>query len=138
MNSVIGARLNAGLAANAGVFVKLNNPIVPLVHGGCGADAHTGGVLTVIAAGDLKVTGGIWVLPGFRVFDPGAMHANGNIVFALTGRGASMTTYAFAVVDYKSIFHLQLERRVQSSQVQRSPVNNSKVLGSLQTSKSLG
>ena len=38
------------------------------------------------------------------VFDPGAVDANGNIMFRLTRDGAGMTTNALALVDNEGIF----------------------------------
>jgi hypothetical protein len=57
----------------------------------------------MVAARHLKMAAGIGVCACFDVFDPGAVYAQRNFVFAFAGGGAGMTTNALAVVNDKSI-----------------------------------
>src|SRR5690606_35807148 len=54
VDRVVGARLHAGLAADAHVLVELHDAVGALVHRGHGADPHAGRVVTVVAARDLE------------------------------------------------------------------------------------
>ena len=99
VDSVIRTRLHAALAADTHVFVELDDAIAALIHRRGGTDAHARRVLTVIAAGDLKVTLGVGKEPCLCALDPGAIDPQGHLVFGLTGGAACVATYALAILD---------------------------------------
>jgi hypothetical protein len=108
IDGIIGTSLHAGFAANADFRVKLDNPVMPLVHRGDRADADTGRIGAVITAANLKVAFGLGELPFFHVFDPGAIDPQGYFIFRLTSRAASMAANTGLVIDHKTVVHIYL------------------------------
>ena len=102
VDGIVGARLQARLAADARALVKLNNAVRTLVHGGDGADARTGRILAVVAARHLKVAAAVRVLARFHILDPRAVDAQRHFVFRFASSGTGVTTNTLAVVDDKS------------------------------------
>ncbi len=103
VDGVVGARLHARFAANADAVVEFDNAIITLVHRFCGADADAWRIGAMVAACDLKMTAGVWVAACFYVFDPGAVDAERDFVFAFAGGGAGVAADAFTVVDHKAV-----------------------------------
>ena len=81
VDSVVGAGLHTGFAADADLWVKFNNAICALIHGCDWADTHAGRVGAMVAAGDLKVTSHIRIKPGFNIFYPSTVDAERNFIF---------------------------------------------------------
>ena len=102
---IIGAGLHTGFATNAAVVIEIDNSIFPRVERLHRAYLHTGRVRTVIAAHYGEDSPSIGKLSLFNLFNIGSVDADGNIVFAFTGRGASVTTDAFSIVNNKSVSH---------------------------------
>jgi len=57
----------------------------------------------VIASIDKKITARVRELAFFDVFDPGAIHANRNVVFGFASHGAGMAANTLALVDDKGV-----------------------------------
>ena len=45
----------------------------------------------------------------FNVFDPGAIDANGHVMFRFTGNSTGMAAYTLALVNNKSVFHNKID-----------------------------
>ena len=58
----------------------------------------------MIASIDKKITARVGELAFFDVFDPGAIDANGDVVFGFAGHGAGMAADTLALVDDKGVF----------------------------------
>src|SRR5215472_16081770 len=106
VDGIVGAGLQAGLAADAEIRVELDDPTVAPVHRRRRADRHAGRPRAVIAASDLKVAPGLREDPLLDILDPGAVNAERDLVLRLTRGGARMTADALAVVDQEGVVHL--------------------------------
>jgi len=59
----------------------------------------------MVASSDLKYTTRIREDAPLDVLDPGSVDADGNFIFSFAGDGAGMASDAFAIIDYKTVFH---------------------------------
>lgn len=59
----------------------------------------------MIAARDLKNAARVGEDALFNVFDPGPVHAHRNLVLRLARHRTCVTSNAFAIIDYKAVFH---------------------------------
>lgn len=105
VDSIVGAGLKAGLAANADIWIKFDDAIVPLIHCRYGADSDTGWICAVITARHLKMSGDVGVRSGLDVFDPRTIHAEWHFILALAGRRTSMTSDAPIVSYQEAVIH---------------------------------
>jgi hypothetical protein len=105
VEGIIGAGLHAGLATDAAVVVKINDSVVPGIECLDRADLNAGGFRTVVASHHREDPPGIGKFSLFNLFHIGSVHADGNVVFTLAGRGACVTTDAFSIVNDKSVSH---------------------------------
>jgi hypothetical protein len=64
----------------------------------------------MIAAQHRKVASGIGITALFNVFNPCAIHADGDIMLFLAGDGAGMTADAAVLVDEESVAHETLSK----------------------------
>lgn len=62
----------------------------------------------MVAAHDRKEASGIGKLSLFDLLYPGAVNTDGYLMLRLASGGTGMTTNALAVVDYESVFHVEL------------------------------
>ena len=99
VNGIVRAGLKAGLTADAAILIELHDAIMSLVHRGHRTDPNARWIGAVVTAGDLEVAADVRVLADFGVFDPGAVHAERNLVFAFAGRRAGVAADARPVVD---------------------------------------
>ena len=105
VQGIIGTGLHAGLATDATVVVKIHDSVVPGVECLHRADLNAGRLRTVIAPHYREDPPGIGKFSLFNLFHIGSVHADGNVVFTLAGRGACVTTDAFSIVNDKSVSH---------------------------------
>lgn len=112
VDSIVGAGLHAGFAADTDAVVEFDDAVRPLIHGFGGAYSNTRGVGTMVAARDLEVTAIIGEGSRFNILYPGSIHPERNFVFALTCCGAGMTADTFPIVYDKPVIlfiHMQFE-----------------------------
>ena len=102
---IVGAGLHAGLAADAAVFVKINDAIGPEIKGLHWADFNAGCIRAVVAAHHGEHPAGMREHSFFHLLNPSPEHANGHIVLRFTGGGAGVATNALSVVNDKAVFH---------------------------------
>ncbi len=105
VDGIVWTGLQTCLAANAEICIEADDAIFLLVHGCDRTDRHAGWILTVVAAGDLKVAICVGVLTRFRVLDPGSIDPDGDLVFRLAGNRTCMAADAASVVDDKAVVH---------------------------------
>jgi hypothetical protein len=105
VNRIIWTGLHTGFAADADLWIKINNSIMPLVHGCNRTNADTGWIRTMIAARDLKMAPCIWVATCFHIFHPGPVNAQRNPVLTLAGSGTGMATDTLAIVNDETVIH---------------------------------
>jgi len=98
VQSVIRASLHASPAANAALVVKVNDSILTVKKGSDRADINTGGIRTVIAAHHREVPLRIGELALLNVLHPGAIDADGSVMFGFASYGAGMAADTFLVV----------------------------------------
>jgi len=58
----------------------------------------------VVAAIDEKITPRVGELALLNILDPGAVDADGNVVFGFAGNGAGVAADTFSLVDDKGVF----------------------------------
>jgi hypothetical protein len=100
--------LHASLTADADPWIKINNTILPLVHGCDWTYAGARWIGTVITASYLKMTPGIWKDPSLNVFYPGTVDTERYLVFTLTGSRTGVATNTLAIVDDEAVIHKSL------------------------------
>ena len=105
VNRIVRTGLHAGFAANAAVGIEIDNPILALIHRGYWTDSDAGRLFAVVASSDLKYTTRIREDALLDVFDPGSVDAHGNFIFSFAGDRAGVASDAFAIIDYKTVFH---------------------------------
>jgi hypothetical protein len=105
VNRIVGTGLHAGFATDAPLGTEIHNAILALVHRGHRADGYARRILAVIAACDLKNPPRVGIFTFFHVFHPGAVYAQGNVIFGFAGNGAGMAADALAVVDNEAVSH---------------------------------
>ena len=103
---VIRACLHTGFAADAPVAVEINYPVIAFEQRGDGADGHARRVLAVITPEHGKESPRVRVFALLYVFHPRAKCAERDFVFGFTRDRTRVTSDAFAVVNYKPIFHV--------------------------------
>ena len=103
VDSVVGAGLHTGFAADAKAAVEFDNAVFPLVHCFDGADADARRVGAVVTARYLEVAAVVGEGAGFDVFDPGAVDAEGDFVLTFAGCGAGVAADTFAVVNDEAV-----------------------------------
>ena len=91
IDGVVGAGGYAGLAPYAYVPVEVYDPVGTLVHGGSGTCVNTGRLVTLVAAGDLKVVSGIGEGPHHHLLYISTRNPQGHAVFLFAGDGAGVT-----------------------------------------------
>jgi hypothetical protein len=70
----------------------------------------------MVAACDLKYAAGVGENAFLDVFDPGAVHAYGDLVFGFARHCTGVASDALAVIDYKAVFHpLEVSTRKKPS-----------------------
>src|SRR5690606_3493731 len=99
VDRVVGAGLDAGLAADAHVLVEVDDPVRAAVHGRGRADRHAGRVLALVAAQHPEVPLGRGAAPLLDLLDPGAEHPQGDVVLRLAGHAAGVAADAAVVID---------------------------------------
>src|SRR5262249_2607075 len=102
IEGVVGARLQTGLAADAPVRVKVHYAVVARVERRDRANRDARGPFTVIAAHHREQPAIVGKGSLLDVLDPGAVDANGDLMFALARYRAGVATDTFAVVDYEA------------------------------------
>lgn len=103
VNSVIGAGLHTGFAADAEAAIEFDNAVFPLVHGFDGTDADAGGVGAVVAACNLEVAAVVGERAGFDIFDPSTINTKRNFVLAFAGSRTGMAANTFAVINNEAV-----------------------------------
>ena len=105
VDRVVGAGLQARLAADAERRIEFDDAVGPLVHRRHRADAHAGRVGAVVAARHLEMAADVGIDAGLHVLDPGAVDAQRHLVLRLARGRAGMAADAFAVVDDEAVVH---------------------------------
>ena len=100
IDGVVGTGGYAGLAPYAYVPVEVYDPVGTLVHGGGGTCVNTGGLVTLVAAGDLKVVSGIGEGPDHNLLYISTRNPQGHAVFLFAGDGAGVTPDTPVLVYY--------------------------------------
>jgi hypothetical protein len=106
IESIVRAGLHAGFAADAAAPVKIYYGVLPAKEGRHGAYRYAGSVIAMIASQHGKETPGRRIFALLYVFDPGAIGAEGYVVFCFTGDSACVTADTFAVVYNETISHI--------------------------------
>jgi hypothetical protein len=114
---VIRAGLHARFAANAAVFVKIDDAIIAKIKRFGWANFHARRVGTVVATHHRKQATSVGKLSFFDLFDPRSVNADGDLMLTFTSSRASMAADALAVVDDESVFHKKVIFRGQESGV---------------------
>jgi len=96
VDGVVGAGVHAALASDAVGVVEVDHAVVGPIEGRGGTDVHAGCVLAVVAAHHREGPVGVGERTGLHVLEPGAVHPEGYVVFALARHGAGMAPDAGA------------------------------------------
>ena len=99
VDGVIGAGVHAALAADAVPVVEVDHSVGGSEQRSGGADRDAGGVVAMVAAHHREMPVDMGERAGLDVLDPGAVHSEGNLVFALASNRAGMTADAAAAVE---------------------------------------
>src|ERR1700675_42285 len=102
---IVRTSLHAGFAANAAIGIKIDNPVLALIHRRHGTDGDARRLLAMVAARDLKYAARVGERALLDVLDPSPVHAYRHLVLGFAGHGAGVTSDALAVIDYEAVFH---------------------------------
>jgi len=102
---VVRTRLHAGLATNTAVAVEVNDSVVTPEQGGYGTNCYARSVFAVIAPENGEKSPSIRIFSFLNVLHPGAKRTERDFVFSLASNCARVAADAFAMIDYKAVFH---------------------------------
>src|SRR5581483_5709956 len=102
---IVRAGLHARLAADAALVVEIDDAVGAAKERHRRADFDARRVVAVIAAQHREVPPRVRVAALLDVFDPRAIHADGDVVLLLAGQRAGMTADAAVLVDDKPVAH---------------------------------
>jgi hypothetical protein len=102
---VVWACLGTCLAGDATTIVEIDDAIGSGVERGDRTDLDARSIGAVVAPHYGKESARVWEFTFFDVFDPSAVHADGNFVFGLARDCASVASDAFAIIDYEAVIH---------------------------------
>lgn len=105
VDGIVGTGLHAGFAADTAFRTEIDDAVSALVHRRDRADRDAGGILAVIATGDLKNAAGVREGSLLDIFHPSAVDAQWDMVFGLARDSAGVTADALAVIDDESVSH---------------------------------
>jgi len=102
---VVRASLRACLACDATTIVEIDYAVGSGVERGDRTDLDAWCIGAVVAPHHREESARVWEFTFFDVFDPSAVHADGNFVFGLACNCAGMASDAFAIIDYEAVIH---------------------------------
>lgn len=103
VQGVVRARLHACATTDTAAIVKIDDSIGSPVEGSDRADFNARRGIAMITPHYRKQSRGLRKSPFFDVFDPGAIHTDGDIVLRFTRDRTRMTADTLAVVDDESV-----------------------------------
>jgi hypothetical protein len=105
VEGIIWAGLHTRLTADAPVIIEIHDSILARIEGLHGANLHAGRIRTVVTPEHGEDPPRIGKYALLRLFHPGPVYANGDIVFSFAGYRAGMAADALAVVNNESVLH---------------------------------
>ena len=102
---VVGTGLHARFAADAALAVEVDDAVGAAKQRDRRTNFDTRRIVAMIAAQHREMTPGVGIATLFNIFDPGAIHAERDVVFFLAGHRARMTADATVVVDDETVAH---------------------------------
>jgi hypothetical protein len=97
--------LHAGFAADATAIVEVNDSIVAREECSNGTNRNTGRVGAVIASHHREESPRVRKFSLLNVLHPGAINADGNVVFRFTRDSTGMTADALAIIYDEAEVH---------------------------------
>ena len=104
---IVGARLHAGLAADAALVVEVDDTVGATKKRNRRADLDARRVVAVIAAQHGEVAPRVWVLPFLDVLHPSTIHAERDVVLFFARHRAGVAADAAVLIDEKSVAHFE-------------------------------
>jgi len=102
---VIRTGLHAAFASDANLIVEVYDAIGTAEEGAGGADLNAGSVIAVVTSHDPEVAAAVGKFALLDVFDPGAKHAQRDLVLFLARHGTGVTADTSVLIDDESVAH---------------------------------
>jgi hypothetical protein len=110
---VVGTGLHARLASDAAAAIEIHNSVFAAEQRPSRADLNAGGIVAMVAAHHAEMAAGVGKFPLLDVLDPGAEHADWDVVLFFASDGAGMATDAPVVVNYEAVAQLDFSARAE-------------------------
>ena len=96
---------HAGFTADAALVVEVHDPVGPPEQSERRTDRDARRIVAVVAPEHGEVPARVGILSFFDVFDPGAIHADGDVVLFFAGNRTGMAADTAMLINEKSVAH---------------------------------
>jgi hypothetical protein len=108
IEGVVGAGLHASFTANTSFVVEVYDSIRTAVESAGRTNLNAGGRIAVVTSHHAEMAAGMRKFALFDVFDPGAKHPNGHLVFLFACHGTGVTANTSILIDDESVAHREV------------------------------